>query len=424
MDSHIYDVIGIGAGVFNLSLAVLLEEQNFDNVLFFDKNPQINWHQGLLLESSELQVNYLKDLVCPVDPTSRFTFLNYLSQRGLLYQFMNRKTGTISRNQFQHYFRWVADQLPALSFNTRVTAVIHDGEHFIVTANGKQYRSKHISVATGIMPNLPECAKKVMEDEAHRKNIFHVNQYANRKSELADKRVAVVGGGQSSAEVFSDLLNENSPSAMSWYGRRLNFHTLEDNCFINELYVPGFMDVFKQLPQEKKEFFVDKLAMSSDGINQQLLDSIYRLVFERHFFSDKDYNYDIRAGHELTDVTPLAQGYKLTYKNWMTEELVEQEADKIILATGFQSSSFNMLEHVLEGEYQSIDDFKMKDHFELIWRGMETSKIFVQNTSKRVVGLIDPNLSIAAWRAAMIANAVMDKKVYPDQPDTPVLRYM
>lgn len=101
---RIYELIGVGLGVFNLALAAQLDDNGYADALFFEKQPQMNWHGGMLLDTSELQVHYMKDLVTPVDPRSKFSFLNYLRERRLLYQFMNRKSESISRNQFQYYF--------------------------------------------------------------------------------------------------------------------------------------------------------------------------------------------------------------------------------------------------------------------------------------------------------------------------------
>ena len=43
--------------------------------------------------------------------------------------------------------------------------------------------------------------------------------------------------------------------------------------------------------------------------------------------------------------------------------------------------------------------------------------------SRMSIGLADPNLSIAAWRAAMIANRVMGRQAYSPYPDTPLVRF-
>lgn len=69
---EILDVVGIGIGPFNLSLAALLAEAGYDRTVFLERKPYFSWHPGMLLEGTTLQVPFLADLVSLVAPTSRF----------------------------------------------------------------------------------------------------------------------------------------------------------------------------------------------------------------------------------------------------------------------------------------------------------------------------------------------------------------
>ena len=80
------DVIGVGLGPFNLGLAALLATTDVDAV-FFDDKPEFAWHPGLMLPGAEIQVPFLADLVTLADPTSPYSFLNYLHEQGRLYRF-------------------------------------------------------------------------------------------------------------------------------------------------------------------------------------------------------------------------------------------------------------------------------------------------------------------------------------------------
>ncbi|MEU5878734.1 SidA/IucD/PvdA family monooxygenase [Spirillospora sp. NPDC047279] len=416
-----YGLIGIGIGVFNLSLAALLEDNGYRDAVFFDRQSEMTWHGGLLLESSELQVHYLKDLVTPVDPTSRFTFLNYLSQRGVLYQFLNRRGGAVSRSQFQHYFRWVADALPTTRFRSAVQHVEFDGELFRVRVNGVEHSSRHLAVATGPRPTVPDCARPHLGDR-----VFHASEYRQRREALRGSRIVVVGGGQTGAEVVLDIMENLPHERLAWYGRRLAFSQLEDNSFINDLYVPSFTREFRAAAEDKRRELLDRLAMSSDGISQRLVDAIYRLAYERSFFSSERYDYEFRAGQELVGVEPAAGGgYELTVRSWLDERPRTERVDAVVLATGFEPSSWDQLRSVLgEEAVNGKEPFPpVGQHFEVQWPHQETNSIFVQNGSRMSIGLADPNLSLAAWRAAMIANRVMGRQVYAPYPDTPLVRF-
>ncbi|TIE23568.1 L-lysine 6-monooxygenase, partial [Legionella pneumophila] len=77
-NTEVVDVIGVGIGPSNLSLAALLSPIKNISSCFYDRNDSFSWHPGMLLPDSEIQVNYLNDLVTLVDPTNPFSFIAYL----------------------------------------------------------------------------------------------------------------------------------------------------------------------------------------------------------------------------------------------------------------------------------------------------------------------------------------------------------
>lgn len=82
MKSITHDFIAIGVGPFNLGLACLTQPIENLNGVFFDKNESFNWHPGMLLQDTTLQIPFLADLVTLADPTSPFSFLNYSKEQG------------------------------------------------------------------------------------------------------------------------------------------------------------------------------------------------------------------------------------------------------------------------------------------------------------------------------------------------------
>lgn len=82
----ILDFVGVGVGPSNLSLAALAAPVADLDGLFLDQEDTFTWHPGAMLPRSKLQVSYLKDLVTLVDPTSRYSFLNFLVQHGRVYR--------------------------------------------------------------------------------------------------------------------------------------------------------------------------------------------------------------------------------------------------------------------------------------------------------------------------------------------------
>src|SRR5690606_14963929 len=87
-----YDIIGVGIGPFNLGLAALGSTVPELRMRLFERNQAFEWHPGMLIEGTSLQVSFLADLVTTVDPCNPLSFLAYLKHTGRLYQFAIRDT--------------------------------------------------------------------------------------------------------------------------------------------------------------------------------------------------------------------------------------------------------------------------------------------------------------------------------------------
>ncbi|MGO4749429.1 SidA/IucD/PvdA family monooxygenase, partial [Streptomyces sp. 2MCAF27] len=116
-----YDFIAIGLGPFNLGLAALTDPIDELNGLFLERKPDFDWHSGMFLEGSTLQTPFMSDLVTLADPTSPYSFLNYLKENGRLYSFYIRESFYPLREEFNDYCRWVAARLDSVRFGQEVT---------------------------------------------------------------------------------------------------------------------------------------------------------------------------------------------------------------------------------------------------------------------------------------------------------------
>ena len=124
-----HDFFAIGLGPFNLGLACLtdpLRGSDYLDGVFLEARDRFDWHPGMLLDDATLQVPFLADLVTMADPTSRWSFLNYLKQHGNLYPFYIRESFYPLRREYDDYCRWAAESLPGVRFGQAVTGVEHD----------------------------------------------------------------------------------------------------------------------------------------------------------------------------------------------------------------------------------------------------------------------------------------------------------
>ncbi|MEV4423703.1 SidA/IucD/PvdA family monooxygenase, partial [Patulibacter sp. NPDC049589] len=126
-----HDFVAIGVGPFNLGLAALTADLPDVDGVFLEQRAEFDWHPGLMIDGVTIQVPFMADLVTMADPTSRFSFLNYLKQVGRLYPFYIRESFYPLRAEYNEYCKWVAGQLPSIRWSTRVDTVTHDGEAYL-----------------------------------------------------------------------------------------------------------------------------------------------------------------------------------------------------------------------------------------------------------------------------------------------------
>lgn len=149
---------GVGVGPANLSLACQLSGEPV-SALFFDRRPNFSWHDGMQLNNTTLQVSLFKDLITLSDPTSRYTFLNYLHECGRLNNFINAGFDAVSRREFANYMAWVAENLPSIEFGVDVQEIDFDGQ-FKVTTNQGTVHSENVVLGIGKVPSLPACLRR------------------------------------------------------------------------------------------------------------------------------------------------------------------------------------------------------------------------------------------------------------------------
>lgn len=216
-ETHIHDIVGIGIGPFGLGLAALSDPLPDVDGVFLDQRKEFRWHPGMMIEGATVQVPFLADLVTMADPTSRFSFLQFLKDSGRLYPFYIREPFYPLRAEFDEYCRWVAAQLDTLRWNRTVTSVTRDNDIYTVTAEvadqsgqalrTESYRARHLVLGVGTSPVLPPALRGLDAESAG--PVIHTSQYLDHREALLESgSITIVGSGQSAAEIYRDLIDE------------------------------------------------------------------------------------------------------------------------------------------------------------------------------------------------------------------------
>lgn len=397
------DLAGIGIGPFNLSIAALASGIDDLSAAWFERAPRFDWHPGLGFRDSVLQTSFLKDLVTPIRPTSPWSFLNFLVTHGRFHDHLAGRFGSVSRQEFAAYMRWVSEQLPACRFGNEVTAVEHDGRHFrIQLSTGGELRSRALSLGTGQTPHMPE-GTPIGPD------CLHVGNYLDTRPKLEGRRVVLVGGGQSGAEVMLDLLAaEPAPAQITWLSRRLAFWHLQEGGLIDQIYTPAYQAAYRAMPEGARETALAEQKYTSDGLTQETAQAIYAALYQRRHLDGRQ-DVSLRPWRNVTGINRRHGGFHLTARTgW---DMVEQtEADVVLLATGYRPNVPDCLQS-LGGRLARNGDgsLKLDASYRVIWDGPDETPIYALNHGRRSHGVIDPQLSMTAWRSAVILNDLLGR---------------
>lgn len=412
----VYDVIGIGIGPFNLGMAALLDDVQDIDALFFDRKPQFNWHEGLLIEGTTLQVPFLADTVSMVDPTSKYSFLNYLHRHKRLYHFYFLESFHIPRREYNHYLQWVAAELESCRFGKRVADVLQHAERYevlvedVITGETERFVARHVVLGMGSAPNLPEWTAKESSE-----NIFHSAEFLHRKKEsFKADAITIIGSGQSAAEIFLELLQEQNEQCyqLNWLTRTQGFFPMEYSKLGLEHFSPDYTEYFYGLPQELKDTIVPNQDSLYKGISADTIADIYDLLYERTIAGKKP-DVQMLAKTAVSDITIDGTGLLVQCHQWEQGQSFDLHSDLVIAATGYQTvwpRAFLNLSNRMKWDSKNRPVISKDYEVELLEKSH--NKIFIQNGEMHTHGVGAPDLGLGAYRNAKIINQIAGREVY------------
>ncbi|MCX2698827.1 lysine N(6)-hydroxylase/L-ornithine N(5)-oxygenase family protein [Ochrobactrum chromiisoli] len=406
MTHSILDLCGIGVGPFNLSLAAQLDSVDGIDVEFFDRKPSFDWHPGMMLPGAELQTSFMKDLVTATNPTSPWSFVAYLVAHKRFYEFLNADYSAIPRKEFARYLSWVAGSIQTLNFDRSIREVTFDGNHFRVSLDHDVRMARNLSLGVGLKPYVPEWARAVMGERA-----FHSSEAVQKMDQLQGKRIVVIGGGQSGAEIFQHLMeNRKSDNEISWISRRPNFQPLDDSSFTDEHFTPQYVAQFHSLTEPRRHAIVEHQKLASDGISASTIKAIYQRLYEQRHLENHAVRTVLLPYREVLDLSHDRNSLSIVMRNGLDGSIEMLGADHLIFATGYKFAlpdCLSSIEHMLSTA--GGKPYRVGADFALDWDGPADRRIFVLNAGRLNHGIAEPQLSLMAWRSAVITNALLNR---------------
>jgi lysine N6-hydroxylase len=409
LPSPSFDFLAIGLGPFNLGLACLTEPIGELDGVFLESEPGFDWHPGMLLESSTLQTPFLADLVSLADPTSPYSFLNYLKESGRLYSFYIRENFFPLREEYVDYCRWAAGRLGSIRFGRRVTAVHYDeaDEVYVArTACGETYRGRHLVLGTGTPPHVPESCRGLAGD------VIHNSRYLEHRSALrAKESITIVGSGQSAAEIYRDLLQdiEEYGYELNWVTRSPRFFPLEYTKLTLEMTSPEYTDYFHALPGPVRDRLTAAHKPLYKGINADLVNEIFDLLYQKNLRGPCPTRL-------MTNTALRTARYDAgTYTLGLCQEEQGREfalrTQGLILATGYRYQAPDLLAPIADRlAWDERGRLAVRRDYRVERAG---PAVYVQNAELHTHGFVAPDLGMAAYRNSCIIRDLLGREHYP-----------
>ncbi|KPH65600.1 ornithine monooxygenase [Pseudoalteromonas porphyrae] len=410
-----YDIIGVGFGPSNIALAIALEEINNNsttlNALFIDKQPEYQWHGDTITSQSGLQVSFLKDLVTLRNPTSPYSFLNYLHSHNRLVDFINLSTFYPSRLEFNDYLRWVAGHFSAqCQYGEKVTSIepVMDNQKVkllkVITTDiggtSKARFTKSLVMGTGGTPLIP----KVFQPLKQTPLVFHHTHYLSKMTKLIpvktkDLRIAIIGGGQSAAEAFIDI-DDNYPNAkVDLIMRGNSMKPADSSPYVNEIFNPSSTDsIFSKTLQEREELLKEYKYANYSAVDSAMIEQIYNIFYQQKVAMVEQHKYC--PNNEVTQASEKSGQITLSILDKKSNKHATNNYDLVILATGYERPKMAPMLEPIKDYLGNIDidrnyQVKADDRF--------LPSLFLQGRSESTHGLSDTLLSVLSMRSAEIA---------------------
>jgi L-ornithine N5-oxygenase len=338
--SDCVDLLGVGFGPANLSLAIALQEDSPRATAFFleaERNPV--WQGGMLLDGSDMQNHPCRDLATLRNPRSHYSFLNYLFEQGRLLEHLNLPLEFPLRKEYAQYIQWATNQFRTqVGFGVQVTEIaiadVDGMPGYVVTcSDGSCRRGRALVLGTGRTPFVPSPFDKLDSPR-----VCHLTQYLPTVRQLRQTppgSVAVIGGSQSAVEIVLDLASRFPQARIVNYVRKFGLRLKDTSPFSEEGFYPAFTDYYFNATRSSKDMLDAYMRptnySSSDG---DVLHRLYALIYEQRL--DGDQRIFVHGNREVRTAEADDSGVRFEVEEVHTNDVVVDRADLVILATGFR----------------------------------------------------------------------------------------
>lgn len=414
----VLDVLGVGFGPSNLALAIALKERSQADPTrlpltseFVEAKPEFGWHTGMLIPGATMQISFLKDLVTQRNPKSDYSFLNYLTERGRLTEFINYKTFFPTRLEFHDYLTWAAERVDAtVRYGSRVTAVRDVGGCFEVVVSGAQagvLRARNVVIAGGLTPQLPPGVVASRRQMHNHRFLDDLERLPAR----THNRFVVVGAGQSAAEVAAYLHDLSPSTEVHGVFAKYGYSPADDSPFANRVFDPDAVDDFYSAdPGIRRQLINYHRSTNYSAVDLPLIEDLYAREYAERVAGDR--RLFLRGASSVLATEEDDDGVRVEVLHHPSGGIDEIHCDAVIYATGFTPAPLDGILGALSADLvmEAGQPVVTRD-YRLQTMTPTAGSLYVQGNTEHTHGLTSSLLSNIAIRCGEILRSIEASRV-------------
>ncbi|ORX99678.1 L-ornithine 5-monooxygenase (L-ornithine N(5)-oxygenase) [Clohesyomyces aquaticus] len=465
-EDELHDLVCVGFGPASLAIAVALHDAldgtdpsldirglqiESPKVAFLERQQQFAWHAGMLLPGARMQITFMKDMATLRNPRSEFTFINYLFRKDRLIEFTNLNTFLPQRAEYEDYMRWCARWFEeVVQYDQEVLKIVPEKSPngsdtistFTVLSQNLQTgeiqsrRTKHVVIASGGRPNIPKPFPT-----SHPK-VVHSSQFSHISTKLLQDfqhpyNVAVIGNGQSAAEIFNFLHVHypNTRTRLLIKGGALR--PSDDSPFVNEIFNPSRVDsTYSRDPELRRTTIAEDRNTNYGVVRLNLLEEIYETLYTQRIrfgntpAAEEQWPHRIlphRQVEKVENSPVIKDGIRLYVRDrsplYLSDSPNAQEKEEILdvdvvfVATGYHRDLHETLlqdaRSLMPGGDQEGAKWTVQRDYKVQFAEKKLGNdagVWLQGCCESSHGLSDTLLSILATRGGEMVKSIFENK--------------
>jgi L-ornithine N5-oxygenase len=273
-------------------------------------------------------------------------------------------------------------------------------------------RARNLVFGMGLTPHLPPGATLSDRVWHNRDLLDRVAQLRRSTAFPPPVRFAVVGAGQSAAEV-TKYLHDNFPHAeVCGVFSRYGYSPSDDSPFANRVFDPDAVDHFYGASPEVKQLILDYHANTNYSVvDTDLIEELYRRVYQEKVLGTQ--RLRLFNVSRVVETVETAAGVRATVESLTTHEKSVLDCDVLVYATGYRPNDPLRLLGDLSarchrdeaGRPDVARDYRVKTEDDV------RAGLYLQGSTEHSHGISSSLLSTTAVRAGQILDSILDTVV-------------